>query len=77
MCKNLGQVSHSMCASVQYKQVPGGTMNVIEIFVTGYSCLHKHGAAPQGDEMVLVCVPIPGKVLVKSAEHVIDVNFRL
>ena len=26
-------------------QVPGGMMNVIEIFVTGYSCLHKHGAA--------------------------------
>ena len=26
--------------------------------------------SPQGDEMVLVYVPIPGKVLVKSAEHV-------
>ena len=32
--------------------------------------------SPQGDEMVLVCVPIPGKVLVKSAEH-FNVEFRL
>ena len=33
--------------------------------------------SPQGDEMVLVCVLIPGKVLVKSSEHVIDVDIRL
>ena len=28
--------------------------------------------SPQGDEMVLVCVPLPGKERVKSAEHVSD-----
>ena len=28
----------------------------------------------QGDEMVLVCVPIPGKESVKSAEHVSDMD---
>ena len=29
------------------------------------------------DEMVLVCVPIPEKDIVKWADHVVDVNFRL
>ena len=44
MCKNLGQVYHSICASVDlaFKQVTGRTVKVIEIFVTGYNCLSKH-----------------------------------
>ena len=43
---NFKKASHSYLKYLkQYKLVPGGTMNVIEIFVTGFSCLHKHGAA--------------------------------
>ena len=30
--------------------------------------------SPQEDEIALVCVPIPGNEIVKSAEHVIDIE---
>ena len=69
MCKSVGQVSNSMCVSV-YLAVEAGTWwndksHICDWLKLPELVLHS----PQGDEMVLVCVPIPGKEIIKSADY--------